>query len=99
MKLPQESDTQRAAVAHQRLVQPSDVAQKMKESVQLGAQMVNILDFRNAHMEGRIRFYLECAEGKHQAVDLAECIREDLRRLESDRADSYGLNSQDLPRA
>lgn len=85
--------TQAGSDCQKRLVHPSEIAAKMKDAVNLGSRMINILDLRNAHMEGRIRFYLDCVEGKHPAVDLAQCIREDLKRLESDRSDFYGMNS------
>lgn len=92
----EENDTQKPdseAVDLPRLVHPSGVATKLKNAANLGARMVYILDIRNAHMEGRIRFYLECAEGKRPAINLAECIREDLKRLKADRSDSYGMNT------
>lgn len=51
-----------------------------------GVEGLTPSDFTAAHLEGRIRTYLQILKGEWPyRVDLTECIEEDLRRLKESR--------------
>ena len=70
------------------------IADDLKRSSELAARYIRILEMKVAHMEGRIRTYLEGAEGMRPQMNLAECIADDLRRIDADRKDCYGLSKE-----
>ena len=75
------------------------IAEELKHAASLSSRYICILEMKVAYMEGRIKTYLECAEGLRSNVNLPECIREDLRRIKEDREDGYGLNVAAMPTA
>lgn len=68
------------------------IAEELKQAASLSSRYIRILEMKVAYMEGRIKTYLECAEGFRSNMNLPECIRDDLRRIKEDREGGYGLN-------
>ena len=61
-------------------------ADQLKEIAATASRELHHLEFLSAHLEGRIRFYLQVLNGEWQYnVDLIAVIKDDLRRLEESR--------------